>query len=1234
MKQLYLTLLFVWSFCYIHAQEQMVVRISDPTPADYKYFYTEGYDIAAYLPNIFLDLVVDQKGHDALFGLGFLPKITQTEPQMKANLKDAKTLTGYRTYSDVLTELQQLQANYPAICKLYDLGDSRGKQYYSGGNTNYILYNHDIWALKVSDNVAAEEDEPAIFYFGAHHAREPISTEVTMYVLNHIVSNYGSDPDITASVNNKQIWFVPIVNPDGHRAVIEEVYTMWRKNIRDNNGSGTPEIYNGAPDGVDPNRNYGWEWGGQGTSGSFNSEIYRGPSAFSEPETQAVADLMINHHFVAGITYHSYSELVLYPYGYMNNATAPDNAALQNLAVSMANSIPKISGGGYYTPHASWQLYPAAGVTDDWAYGKHGIFCYTIELATQFIPPASQVPVICQDNLQAAMILLNRVDKSTLTGLVKDASNSQPVVAEVFIEGVDNTGLYREPYKSNPSFGRYYRLLMDGNYTVTVSSYGYFPQTFTNININSFGQTTLNVNLVPSQPVAVSGVVSDLDTGLPVEGALIEIMNTPVLPVSTNASGAYSFSNVMEGTYDFRVSKTGYATIIQSKNVTVSNHVFNFQLEVSNAWSFESGVFEPQWSFSGSAPWYITNIGAYDGTYCSRSGVIGDNASSSMSITLNLSSAGNVSFFRKVSSEPGYDYLKFYIDGVQQGSWAGEVAWGEVSYPVTIGTHTFTWSYIKDANTIGGSDCAWVDYIVFPPLVPLPTPPDILLSPGQFDQVLPIAGYEEKLLNVANTGETALTYSAQVAYNPGEKSIATIYPTNAPFHTGTTTTSSKTQNSLVKGAPPAEAGWIRFDVSSVPDGSTINSVEFHGYVNATSWPYWSITPITQDPLTASPTALYNDIVAEASPGYYLYRSEASNYAPGWKLHMLGGTANTDLQAALLQDWFAIGIMDRDASTYYIHFDGWNESNKPYLVVDYTYNPNQQWLKINGGLQVAGTVNGNSTQDIAVSFDANLLEVGTYTAAIQVTSNDPVQPFSQVVCILEVTDQINLGLSALLEAGMQGSEMSTYLNSAGLIPLTQPFNTSPWNYAGTENVAAIPNNDVADWVLVELRETQGDASTATPATMVSRQAGFILKDGSIVDIDGSSMLRFDVVVNDNLFVIVHHRNHLGIMSSNPVVEAGGNYMHDFTTSSGQAHGGTNAQKQIAPGVWGMIGGDINADGIINLTDKSPEWDVLAGEAGYHQADVNFDGQVNNMDKDDFLLPNQGSSSYIPNELNFK
>ncbi len=223
----------------LNAQEKSVVRISNPQPEDLKTFYSQDYDIAAYSPGIFLDLVVDEIQYNSLVAQGYTLTVTQTEKQMKENLKANSDLPGFRSYTDLLTELQNIEAAHPTICKLYDIGDSRGKEYTAPAYTNY---KHDIWALKVSDNVATEEDEPCIFYMGMHHAREPISLEVAMYILNHIVNNYGTDPDITASVNNKQIWFVPLVNPNGHKIVWDNVDVSWRKNIRDNNGSNNRSI--------------------------------------------------------------------------------------------------------------------------------------------------------------------------------------------------------------------------------------------------------------------------------------------------------------------------------------------------------------------------------------------------------------------------------------------------------------------------------------------------------------------------------------------------------------------------------------------------------------------------------------------------------------------------------------------------------------------------------------------------------------------------------------------------------------------------------------------------------------------------------------------------------------------------------------------------------------------------------------------------------------------------------
>ena len=166
----------------------------------------------------------------------------------------------------------------------------------------------------------------------------------------------------------------------------------------------------------------------------------------------------------------------------------------------------------------------------------------------------------------------------------------------------------------------------------------------------------------------------------------------------------------------------------------------------------------------------------------------------------------------------------------------------------------------------------------------------------------------------------------------------------------------------------------------------------------------------------------------------------------------------------------------------------------------------------------------------------------------------------------------------------------------------------------------------DWVLIELRDASG-ADSATEATMIARQAAFLLNDGSIVGLDGISMLKFYKPINDSLFVVIWHRNHLGIMSTIPLTETGGIYSYNFTTSSAQAYG-INAQKELAPGVWGMIASDGNADGQVNIDDKDNVWAPQAGEAGYKSGDYNLNGQVANPDKNYFWVPNIGKGSQVP------
>ena len=715
MKKSVLIILAIVFSIAVFSQEKVIIRFQNPDQITFKTFTSAKYDVAAYKPGEYLDIVVTEAGYQKILSQGYQAEIVNTTAQMATNLGDVDDINGYRTYAEALEELQQIAADNPEICKLIDIGDSRGKEYYEAAYGNYEDYQHDIWAIKLSDNVNVEEDEPAVYYFGAHHAREPISTETAFYVLNYLVDNYGTDPEVTENVNTKEIWFVPIVNPDGHEVVLNQLNLDWRKNIRDNDGNGsvTPGSW-GYPDGVDPNRNYGWHWGGEGASSDPESQTYHGPEVFSEPELQAIRDLLADNHFVAGISYHSYSELVLWPYGYTSNAVAPDVDAISDLGTMVGESIPGIYGG-HYTPEPSWQLYPASGVTDDWAYGNHGIFAYTVELGVEFIPPASQVYQIVEDNLDGAMILLNRINYSTLTGHITNSVTGEPVVAEIFVEGVDDTGLYREPYASDEEFGTYYRMLTDGTYTVTVSAFGYMSQTFENVAITDEAQTVLDVDLIQSEIISVSGTVTDSDSGLPIAMALVEVLNAPIDPIYTNELGHYDIPEIYENTYTFRVWAMDYATLLQVETIDAQNNVIDFELTESFAISFEEGTFDPNWDFGGNADWTIDNSTAWDGSYSAKSGNIGDEQNTAMMVTLEASQGGAVSFYRKVSSEGTYDFLRFFIDNVEKDAWSGEEDWAEFSYNVSAGTHTFKWVYDKDQSVANGSDCGWVDYIIFPP---------------------------------------------------------------------------------------------------------------------------------------------------------------------------------------------------------------------------------------------------------------------------------------------------------------------------------------------------------------------------------------------------------------------------------------------------------------------------------------------------------------------------------------
>ncbi len=231
--------------------------------------------------------------------------------------------------------------------------------------------------------------------------------------------------------------------------------------------------------------------------------------------------------------------------------------------------------------------------------------------------------------------------------------------------------------------------------------------------------------------------------------------------------------------------------------------------------------------------------------------------------------------------------------------------------------------------------------------------------------------------------------------------------------------------------------------------------------------------------------------------------------------------------------------------------------------------------------------------------------------------------------ITIEGDVEVGLKVFLEGPFTGVNMSTTLNTLGYLPLGQPYNSDPtavWYYNGTESVPSIPNVNITDWVLVEFRDAPS-AAAATRATMVSMQPAFVLNNGLVVGLDGASPLKVFGVFQYNPFVVIWHRNHLGVLSASPLILSGINYYtYDFGTPAGQAY--LNGQKNLGGGIYGMYGADGAPNQLINLADKTTVWNSQVGTKGYIMGDFNLNGQVNNPDKNNVWVPNLGQGTKVP------
>ena len=309
--------------------------------------------------------------------------------------------SNYHNYAELNAVINQVVADHPSIARKSSIGHS-----YQG---------RDLPVVKISDNVGTDEAEPEILFNAQQHAREHLTVEMAIYLLNLFTDSYGVDSRITNIVNTREIWIVPTVNPDGSEYDIATgSYRSWRKNRQPNSGSSAV--------GTDLNRNWGYNWGCcGGSSGSASSETYRGSGPFSAPETVALRNFVSSRviggvqQIKANIDFHTYSQLVLWPYGYTTANTATGmNADQANALATIGRQMASTNG---YTPEQSSDLYITDGDSLDWLWATYQIFAYTFEMypgasgsGGGFYPPDEVIPRETSRNREAVLILSEFAD--------------------------------------------------------------------------------------------------------------------------------------------------------------------------------------------------------------------------------------------------------------------------------------------------------------------------------------------------------------------------------------------------------------------------------------------------------------------------------------------------------------------------------------------------------------------------------------------------------------------------------------------------------------------------------------------------------------------------------------------------------------------------------------------------------------------------------------------------------
>jgi len=405
-------------------------------------------DVAGLAPDrIRLDVILDDEQVFDLQQLGIELETLAVEPE--------GVDPDYKDNARVLAVLQELSKRYPTLARVVEVNSWLGLPPSHG--------QRPFYALVISDNVHLEEDEPTVAFNGLHHARELMTVEAVLDITEKLLEGYAKDPGIRRLVDSLELWFLPVINPDG----LDHVLTSdawWRKNRRPNDAKTF---------GVDLNRNYPFKWGAcNGSSASPGSDTYRGPAAASEPEARLLMTLARDRHFALNVSYHSYGNVVLYPPYGCGTAKLPTGATefMAGVAKTYAGLMTKDDGKGVYDFRN--KLYSVDGLDRDWFFNELGTLAFVTEIGSAFQPSYQAMREKILGGLRPGWrYLLELLLGPAFRGHVRDAQTGKPLVADFEVVGFG----YQEGElrRSEPRFGRFTIPLPQGVRTVIFRAKGY-----------------------------------------------------------------------------------------------------------------------------------------------------------------------------------------------------------------------------------------------------------------------------------------------------------------------------------------------------------------------------------------------------------------------------------------------------------------------------------------------------------------------------------------------------------------------------------------------------------------------------------------------------------------------------------------------------------------------------------------------------------------------------------------